>query len=74
MINNIDPVKYSKTRNFIDGAVLQNYPLYFPWILYTSANKTSNPSKGYKPVTRLKILQELTMAGILSAGVGSKRQ
>lgn len=59
MINNIDPVKYSKTRNFIDGAVTKLSPYLSRGFLTLPQVKQVILSKGYKSYQVEKLLQEL---------------
>lgn len=59
LIDNIDPIKYSKTRNFINGAVTKLSPHISRGALTLPQIKQAVLSKGYKLYQVEKFLQEL---------------
>ena len=58
-INEIDPVRYAKTRNFIDGAVTYLSPYLSRGIITLPQVKDAVLKRGYKPNQIEKFLQEL---------------
>lgn len=58
-INQIDPLQYSKTRNFINGAVTYLSPYISRGIISVKQIKDAVLQKGYKPYQIEKFLQEL---------------
>lgn len=58
-INAIDPVQYSKTRNFINGAVTYLSPYISRGVISVKKVKDYVESKGYKKYQIEKFLQEL---------------
>jgi deoxyribodipyrimidine photo-lyase len=66
-INSIDPLKYGKTRNFIDGAVTYLSPYISRGVISVKLLQQSVLAKGYPPHMAEKFLQELACASIFSA-------
>jgi len=58
-INHIDPLQYSKTRNFINGAVTYLSPYISRGIISVKQVMETVLQKGYKPYQIEKFLQEL---------------
>lgn len=58
-IDTIDPVRYSKTRNFIDGDVTYLSPYLSRGVITLPQVRDSVLKKGYKPYQIEKFLQEL---------------
>lgn len=58
-INNIDPVKYAKTRNFINGDVTYLSAYISRGVISVRQIKEAVLQKGYKPYQIEKFLQEL---------------
>jgi deoxyribodipyrimidine photo-lyase len=58
-INSIDPLKYGKTRNFIDGAVTYLSPYISRGVISVKQLQQSVLVKGYPPHMVEKFLQEL---------------
>ena len=58
-IDQFDPVLYSKTRNFLNGAVTYLSPYISRGTISLQQIKKSILDKGYKPYQVEKILQEL---------------
>jgi deoxyribodipyrimidine photo-lyase len=58
-LNNIEPVRYAKTRNFINGDVTYLSPYISRGVLTLPQIKESVLLKGYKPYQIEKFLQEL---------------
>ncbi|MFM9837505.1 MAG: FAD-binding domain-containing protein [Cyclobacteriaceae bacterium] len=58
-VNNIDPLKYGKTRNFIDGAVTYLSPYISRGVISVKQVQESVLAKGYPRGTIEKFLQEL---------------
>jgi deoxyribodipyrimidine photo-lyase len=58
-LNNIEPVRYAKTRNFINGDVTYLSPYISRGVLTLPQIKEAVLSKGYKPYQIEKFLQEL---------------
>ncbi len=59
-INNIDPIKYAKTRNFINGDITYLSPYLSRGVISVQQIKESVLQKGYKAYQIEKFLQELT--------------
>ncbi|MGB5498415.1 MAG: FAD-binding domain-containing protein [Maribacter sp.] len=59
-IRGIDPVKYGKTRNFIDGAITYLSPYISRGIISTKHIYSEILKRGYPPETIEKFIQELT--------------
>ncbi len=59
-INNIDPIKYAKTRNFINGDITYLSPYLSRGVISVKQIKESVLQKGYKAYQIEKFLQELT--------------
>ncbi|MEJ8819759.1 FAD-binding domain-containing protein [Lacibacter sp. H407] len=58
-IENVDPVRYGKTRNFIDGDVTYLSPYISRGVISVKQVKEIVLQKGYKPYQVEKFLQEL---------------
>jgi deoxyribodipyrimidine photo-lyase len=58
-INNIDPIKYAKTRNFINGDITYLSPYLSRGVISVQQIKESVLQKGYKAYQIEKFLQEL---------------
>ena len=58
-IENIDPVKYSRTRNYIDGDVSYLSPYISRGVISTKYVLNKILSKGYHPQKVEKFIQEL---------------
>ncbi|MGB5666548.1 MAG: FAD-binding domain-containing protein [Maribacter sp.] len=58
-INNIDPIKYGKTRNFIDGAVTYLSPYISRGVISTNQIFSEILKRGYHLETIEKFIQEL---------------
>ena len=58
-IDNINPVKYAKTRNFINGDVTYLSPYLSRGVISVQQIKESVLQKGFKPYEIEKFLQEL---------------
>ena len=58
-INNINPVKYAKTRNFINGDVTYLSPYLSRGVISVKQIKEAVLQKGFKPYEIEKFLQEL---------------
>lgn len=58
-IDQIDPVRYGKTRNFIDGAVTRLSPYISRGVVSTKQVLNQVLNKGYKPYEIEKFIQEL---------------
>ena len=58
-INDIDPVQYSKTRNFINGAVTYLSPYISRGVISVKQIRDAVLQQGYKPYQIEKFLQEL---------------
>ncbi|MBY0479679.1 MAG: hypothetical protein K2Q24_18680 [Chitinophagaceae bacterium] len=58
-IEHIDPIRYSKTRNFIDGDVTYLSPYISRGVISVKEVKNSILKKGFKPYQIEKFLQEL---------------
>ena len=58
-INNINPIKYAKTRNFINGDVTYLSPYLSRGVISVQQIKEAVFQKGYKPYEIEKFLQEL---------------
>lgn len=58
-VQRIDPVKYAKTRNYIDGSVTYLSPYISRGVISVKQVKESVLNKGYKPYQIEKFLQEL---------------
>jgi deoxyribodipyrimidine photo-lyase len=58
-IDNIDPVRYGRTRNFVDGAVTKLSPYISRGVISTRQVMQSVLKKGYEPGKIEKFLQEL---------------
>lgn len=58
-IKNIDPIRYAKTRNFIDGDVSYLSPYISRGVISVQQVKEAVLKKGYKPYQIEKFLQEL---------------
>ena len=58
-INNVNPLQYSKTRNFLNGAVTYLSPYISRGIISVKQVMESVFEKGYKPYQIEKFLQEL---------------
>jgi deoxyribodipyrimidine photo-lyase len=58
-IENVDPIRYGKTRNFIDGDVTYLSPYISRGVISVKHVKESIMQKGYKPYQLEKFLQEL---------------
>lgn len=58
-LNNIDPVRYARTRNFINGDVTYLSPYISRGVLTLQQIKEAVLKKGYKPYQIEKFLQEL---------------
>lgn len=58
-MQHINPVQYSKTRNFINGAVTYLSPYISRGVISTKQIKDAVLSKGFKPYQIEKFLQEL---------------
>lgn len=58
-IENVDPIRYSKTRNFIDGDVTYLSPYISRGVISVKQVKEAVLQKGYKPYQVEKFLQEL---------------
>ncbi|MEO5685192.1 MAG: hypothetical protein ABIQ88_21280 [Chitinophagaceae bacterium] len=58
-IDAIDPVKYGRTRNFIDGKLTFLSPYISRGIISSKQVKDAILAKGYKPYQIEKFLQEL---------------
>lgn len=59
-INNIDPIKYAKTRNFINGDITYLSPYLSRGVISVQQIKESVLQKGYKAYQIENFLQELT--------------
>lgn len=59
LLNNVDPVNYGKTRNFIDGSVTYLSPYISRGVLTLPQVRDAVLAKGYKPRQIEKFLQEL---------------
>ncbi len=59
LIDNIDPIKYAKTRNFIDGSVTKLSPYISRGVISTKYIYERVISKGYKLYQIEKFVQEL---------------
>ena len=59
LIDNIDPIKYGKTRNYKDGAVTQLSPYISRGVISTRQIATYVLGKGYQPNEILVFLKEL---------------
>ena len=58
-INHINPIQYSKTRNFINGAVTHLSPYISRGVISVKQVMENVLQKGYKPYQVEKFLQEL---------------
>jgi deoxyribodipyrimidine photo-lyase len=58
-IENVDPIRYGKTRNFIDGDVTYLSPYISRGVISVKQVKETVLQKGYKPYQVEKFLQEL---------------
>lgn len=58
-IEQVDPIRYSKTRNFIDGDVTYLSPYISRGVISVKEVKNSILKKGFKPYQIEKFLQEL---------------
>ena len=58
-IRGIDPVKYSSTRNYINGAVTYLSPYISRGVISTKFILSEVLKKGYKPAQIEKFIQEL---------------
>ncbi len=58
-IQRVNPLQYAKTRNFIDGAVTRLSPYISRGVISVQQVQQTVLSKGYKPDTIEKFLQEL---------------
>ncbi len=58
-VNNINGAKYGSTRNYINGAVTYLSPYISRGVISTKLILSSLLSKGYKPITIEKLIQEL---------------
>ena len=58
-IGNVDPVKYSATRNYINGAVSHLSPYISRGIISTKFVLSETLKRGYKPAQIEKFIQEL---------------
>ena len=58
-MHSVDPVKYGKTRNYIDGAVTYLSPYISRGVISTKQVLLSVFKKGYKPYQVEKFIQEL---------------
>ena len=58
-INNVNPLQYSKTRNFLNGAVTYLSPYISRGVVSVKQVMESVLEKGYKPYQIEKFLQEL---------------
>jgi deoxyribodipyrimidine photo-lyase len=58
-IQHINPIKYAKTRNFINGAVTYLSPYISRGVISTKQIKDTVLAKGFKPYQIEKFLQEL---------------
>ncbi|QNA42967.1 FAD-binding domain-containing protein [Lacibacter sediminis] len=58
-IENVDPIRYGKTRNFIDGDVTYLSPYISRGVISVKQVKEIVMQKGYKPYQTEKFLQEL---------------
>jgi deoxyribodipyrimidine photo-lyase len=58
-VNKINPLQYSKTRNFIDGAVTYLSPYISRGVISVKQVQESVLAKGHHPATIEKFLQEL---------------
>jgi deoxyribodipyrimidine photo-lyase len=58
-IENVDPIRYGKTRNFIDGDVTYLSPYISRGVISVKQVKEIVMQKGYKPYQIEKFLQEL---------------
>ncbi len=58
-ISRVDPIQYSKTRNFIDGAVTHLSPYISRGVISVKQIRDAVLQKGYKPYQIEKFLQEL---------------
>lgn len=59
LIDDIDPIRYGKTRNFIDGAVTQLSPYISRGVISTKQIAKTVLEKGYKPYEIESFLKEL---------------
>lgn len=58
-INGIDPVKYTNTRNFINGSITYLSPYISRGVISLKQVKDTIVEKGYKPYEIEKLMQEL---------------
>ena len=58
-IDNIDPIAYGKTRNFIDGAVTRLSPYISRGVVSTRLIMERTLNRGYQPAQIQKFMQEL---------------
>lgn len=58
-IDNINPVKYTQTRNFINGSITYLSPYISRGVISIKQIKDAIVEKGYKPYETEKLLQEL---------------
>jgi deoxyribodipyrimidine photo-lyase len=58
-LNDIDPIKYGKTRNFINGAVTQLSPYISRGVISTRQVLDAMLHKGYKPYQMEQFIKEL---------------
>ncbi|MFY8127483.1 MAG: FAD-binding domain-containing protein [Chitinophagaceae bacterium] len=59
LIENIDPIKYGKTRNYLNGAVTKLSPYISRGVISTKQVATAILNKGYKPYEIESFLKEL---------------
>jgi deoxyribodipyrimidine photo-lyase len=59
LVNNIDPVKYANTRNYIDGAVTRLSPYISRGVISTAYVLQNVLARGYQPHQIEKFIQEL---------------
>lgn len=59
LINDIDPIKYAKTRNFLDGAVTYLSPYISRGVISTKTIYDSLIARGFQPLEMQKFIQEL---------------
>jgi Deoxyribodipyrimidine photolyase len=59
-INQVDPIQYGRTRNFVDGAVTYLSPYISRGVISVRQVKETILAKGFAPESLEKFLQELT--------------